>query len=436
MDDRERTRRDAAASPRAPAVLLVAGDGKLSTHAIVGDRVLIGRAPDCQVSIRHGSLSRHHAELRVGPPLTVRDLGSTNGTRIAREQRVAGDPVAIELGESFHIGPFSFVVLGDGGVAGEVSRSTIRDTLLISDPTLEGVPPMVHDIAKAKTSVLVLGETGVGKEVLSQTLHQLSGRTGPCMRINCAALAESLLESELFGHEKGAFTGAMRTKRGLLESAHGGTAFLDEIGELALPLQAKLLRALEVGEVTRVGAVEPIAIDVRFIAATHRVLAEEVAAGRFRADLYYRLDGVSLVIPPLRERRAQIVPLALQFIEAVQAGRVERSAVTTGFLAHLETHDWPGNVRELKATVERAVLIAAGKDLARSHVIFSKRVAAPAASVAAPDEGASGLAERARIIDALEACAGNQTRAAKHLGVSRATLTAKLTLYRIPRPRS
>src|SRR6185503_10664456 len=143
-------------------------------------------------------------------------------------------------------------------------------------------------------------------------------------------------------------------------SARGGTAFLDEIGELAPSLQAKLLRALEVGEVTRVGAVQPIAIDVRFIAATNRDLADEVAAGRFRADLYYRLDGVSLVIPPLRERRGMIVPLALQFVETAPTRHAHRPVATAAFLSRLEAHDWPGNVRELKATVERAVLVAAG----------------------------------------------------------------------------
>jgi hypothetical protein len=353
-EDLERTWQDPARPARKPAVVLVAGDGKLSTHAITSPELVIGRAPDCDVSIRHASLSRHHAVVRIGPPLTVQDLGSTNGTRVGRELRVKGEPVPIQLGESFQIGPFSFVVL-DGGA--DRPQSAIREMIRVEDPTPERVPDVIHDIAASTTSVLVLGETGVGKEVLSHTLHRLSGRTGPCLRINCAALAESLLESELFGHEKGAFTGAERTKLGLIESAHGGTVFLDEIGECAPALQAKLLRMLEAGEVTRVGAVHPISIDVRFVAATSRDLAAEVAAGRFRADLYYRLDGVSLLIPPLRERSGMIIPLALQFIAAAQAGRADPSDVSAAFLARLEAHDWPGNVRELKATVERALLI-------------------------------------------------------------------------------
>jgi DNA-binding NtrC family response regulator len=238
-------------------------------------------------------------------------------------------------------------------------------------------------------------------------------------------------------------------KEGLLEAAHGGTIFLDEIGELPPSLQAKLLRAVEVGQVTRVGAVAPISIDVRFIAATNRDLADEVAAGRFRADLFYRLDGVSLAIPPLRDRRGMIVPLALHFIAETRAKRGERnSEVSHAFLARLDGHDWPGNVRELKATVERAVLLAGGKDLSPQHLMFSKRVGpsrpatpqpqpSPTPTPPAPaDLDAAALAERSRILEALDACAGNQTRAAKQLGMARATLTAKLALYRIPRPRA
>jgi two-component system, NtrC family, response regulator AtoC len=434
-NDLDRTNRDHDPPAPTPTLLLVAGEGKLSTHPIAGPQIVIGRAPDCDVPVRHASLSRRHAVVRIGPPLTVQDLGSTNGTRVSREVRVGGDPVPLQLGESFHIGPFSLVVLG--GHAAEVSRGGVRDVIRIDDPTPDGVPAVVRDIAASRVSVLVLGETGVGKEVLASTIHRLSRRTGTYARINCAALAESLLESELFGHEKGAFTGAAKAKPGLLESATAGTALLDEIGELAPPLQAKLLRALESGEVTRVGAVQPTPIDVRFVAATNRELADHVAAGRFRPDLYYRLDGVSLVIPPLRERRGQIVPLALQFIAAVGGG-----AASAAFLARLEAHDWPGNVRELKATVERAVLIAAGSDLTPAHLILSKRVSSPEVSAAAAAASATAVTpkpesyERARIVAALDACAGNQTRAAKQLGISRATLTTKLAVHKIRRPRS
>jgi two-component system, NtrC family, response regulator AtoC len=439
-DDLEITRRSAPNMPKRP-MLLVAGDGKLSTHWIAKDHLVVGRAPDCDLPMQHASVSRRHAVIRVGPPFTVQDLGSTNGTRIAREIHIGGEPVPLQLGDSFRIGVFSCLILDD--CRSSRSQNNIGTMICVEDPTLQGISALVRAVAASAASVLVVGETGVGKEVLAQSIHRLSGRAGPCLRINCAALAESLLESELFGHEKGAFTGAATQKVGLLESAHGGTAFLDEIGELAPMLQAKLLRALEAGEITRVGAVHPITVNLRFIAATNRDLAYEVAAGRFRADLYYRLDGVSLWIPPLRARRDQIVPLALEFVSAAQRSRESRSLATAAFLACLENHDWPGNVRELKATVERALLIADGADLEPSHVVFSKRIAARP-SVRRQDSvgdflvdfGPEARLERERIIEALDACAGNQTRAAKRLGFSRATLTAKLALYRIPRPRA
>jgi len=430
-------------SPRASArasVVIAAGNGKLWMLAITGSSVAIGRDPACELVVRHAAISRRHAVIRVGPPLTVQDLGSTNGTRVARTLHVGGAPVPLELGESFHVGPFSFTVL-DGCPPASVTGS--RGAIRITDPTPARAPEVVRNVARSQASVLILGETGVGKEVLAQTVHELSGRPGPLVRINCAALSESLLESELFGHEKGAFTSAIKSKPGLLEAAHRGTALLDEIAELSTGLQAKLLRALETREVTRVGAVAPIAIDVRFIAATHRDLATEIASQRFRADLYYRLDGVSFVIPPLRERRGMIAPLALQFVAAALPGRDRARSVSAAFLDKLEAHDWPGNVRELKATIERAVILAAGGDLSASHLMFSPRFAAPdappspdAPSRPTPDRADDAATdERAAILAALAECAGNQTRAATRLGISRATLTNKLARYRIPRPR-
>ena len=436
----ERTAPDSPRASDRASVVIAAGNGKLWTLTITGDSVAIGRDPDCQLVIRHAAISRIHAMIRVGPPLTVQDLGSTNGTRVAHTLHVGGAPVPLELGENFHIGPFSFTVLDSGPPA---SVTGPRDAIYITDPTPARVPDVVRDIARSRASVLILGETGVGKEVLAQTVHELSRRPGPLLRINCAALAESLLESELFGHEKGAFTSAIKSKPGLLEAAQCGTVLLDEIGELSTGLQAKLLRALETHEVIRVGAVAPTAIDVRFIAATHRDLAKEIANQRFRADLYYRLDGVSFVIPPLRERRGMIAPLALQFAAAAQADRRRPPSVSASFLAKLVAHDWPGNVRELKATIERAVILAAGGDLSASHLMFSRRFAPPDVlpspdppRVATPDRAdEAGGDEQAAILSALAECAGNQTRAAARLGISRSTLTNKLARYRIPRPR-
>jgi two-component system response regulator AtoC len=360
--------------------------------------------------------------------------------------------------------------------AGEERSLSGRDVLRVIDPTPKGVPAIVKDVAASKASVLILGETGVGKEVLAETLHQLSARTGDLTRINCAALSESLLESELFGHEKGAFTGAASQKVGLLEAADGGTVFLDEVGELPLSIQAKLLRAVEHREVMRIGSTRPIQIDVRFLSATNRDLPAEVASGAFRRDLFFRLDGVTLVIPPLRERRSLVGTLAMRFLDEARKKSGQAAKLSAEVLGALEEYSWPGNVRELKAVIERAVLLSRGAEIGVKHLAFARRPEASAASAARvadrttepppvtfapgappPMTAANGAAaaaaaaggsenldflddeqkaDRAAVIAALDECAGNQTRAAKKLNIARTTLVTKLRLYRIPRPRT
>jgi DNA-binding NtrC family response regulator len=338
----------------------------------------------------------------------------------------------------------------------------------------EGRPPtamqnlhrLAQQVASSDLSVLILGETGAGKEVLAETVHRLSPRAkGPFVRLHCAALSETLLESELFGHEKGSFTGAHQTKAGLLETAEGGTVFLDEIGELPLSTQVKLLRVLEDRKVLRIGALTPRAIDVRFLAATNRDLGEEVARGRFRLDLYFRLDGMSLAIPPLRERPDEIEPLARGFIAQAceRTGRRDLPALSPEALDRMRAYSWPGNVRELRNAIERAVLLCGAGPIGTEHLptekmratlqaMMSQRREAPADAVNAFDvvETTTPAArpsdrealkdqldalERKRILDALEQCAGNQTRAAKLLGISRNTLLARLDAYGIARPK-
>ncbi len=426
-------------------LLLVSGAGLLTTYPIKGAEIVIGRAPGCDVVVVHGALSRRHAVLRLGPPLTVQDLGSTNGTRIARRAVHGGEPVPIDIGESFQIGKLSFVVLRATRAASPATDGAAA--LQVLDPTVGGASALVRDVAQSEVNVLILGETGVGKEVLAETLHELSGRKGPLQRVNCAALSSTLLESELFGHEKGAFTGATQAKPGLLEAAGGGTVFLDEVGELPGVMQSKLLRALETREVLRVGSVKSRTLDVRFISATNRDLPGDVARGQFRADLFFRLDGVTLAIPRLRERPHQIGRLALAFLRSAQERQHPGKAlqISPDLLSRLESHSWPGNVRELKAVIERAVLLARGGAISPSHLALSSAqpeavpppVAAPARGPDAEDDGLTRdqQRERLRIIEALDACAGNQTRAAQRLGVSRATLVTKLAVYRIPRPR-
>jgi len=310
------------------------------------------------------------------------------------------------------------------------------------EENMQRVEALAERAAAGDINVLVLGETGVGKEVLVSQIHAASPRAArPMVAINCAALVPSLAESELFGHERGAFTGAGQAKEGLLESAAGGTVFLDEIGELPLSLQGKLLRVLETREVLRVGGVRPRKIDVRFIAATNRDLEAEVSQGSFRADLYFRLNGMTLTIPPLRERPRDIPLLANAFLERAvfipSSARNNIRRISEPAMAALLAYAWPGNVRELRLVIERALIVGSGSELLpddlprRPPVVPDVEPAAlpPATPRAAADD------ERARILAALAACGGNQSRAARQLGISRKVLMARLDRYGVARPK-
>jgi two-component system response regulator AtoC len=313
-------------------------------------------------------------------------------------------------------------------------------TVTCVDEGMRRVYALAARAAAGTIGVFILGETGVGKDVLARAIHDASPRAArPFVSINCAALSEALLESELFGHERAAFTGAAQAKPGLLETAPGGTVFLDEVGELPLPMQAKLLRVVETREVLRVGGVRPRAIDVRFLAATNRDIEADVARGAFRRDLYFRLNGMTLVVPPLRDRPRDLPLLARGFVTALAAaaGRRRAPAISDGALARLGAHAWPGNVRELRNVIERALLLCDGSTITEAHLPLESLVTHGAAfePVEAPAPSRSEGSERARILAALAACAGNQSRAAKKLGISRKVLLARLDVYGVARPR-
>ncbi|MBS2020523.1 MAG: sigma 54-interacting transcriptional regulator [Deltaproteobacteria bacterium] len=300
-----------------------------------------------------------------------------------------------------------------------------RCSLVVSEsPALRAVMARAAVVARTTSSVVVHGETGTGKEVVARLVHANSPRrSGPFVAVNVAALPPELLESELFGHVRGAFTGAVTTTQGLFGEADGGTLFLDEIGEMPLPLQAKLLRVLQEGEVRRVGESKGRRVDVRVVSATHRDLKALVAQGSFREDLYYRLRVFGLVVPPLRDRRADILPLAQMF--AARLGhhelRFSREA-----RAALEKYRWPGNVRELGNVVEHAVAFAEGGLVEVAHLPEEVTSSGPAAPPAGALRSLAEM-EHQHISAVLAACDNNQVLAAKVLGISRTTLWRKLS---------
>jgi DNA-binding NtrC family response regulator len=449
-------------------LVVVAGDAVTLEALPAQGVVTLGRGDECEVRIDNRSVSRRHAVLHLGPPLRIQDLGSANGTfvRDVRSpidtasthplRKLSRETIEIAVGERVNLGAIQIVVRRTGGAMQEPAA---LDGVVVEDPAMRAIYDQVTRIARSPINVLVLGETGVGKEVLARAVHDRSPRArAPYLELNCAALAPSLLESELFGHEKNAFTGANQARAGLLESADGGTVFLDEVGELPSLVQIKLLRVLEDHKVTRIGGRTARKLDVRFVAATNRDLEAETARGAFRQDLYFRLNGVSLVIPPLRERIVEIEPLARRFLDAASRmlDRPEPFRLSPEALRYLEHHAWPGNVRELRNVIERAAVLCSGDAIVAAdlpaNITGVAHTPGPRPSSGGADDGeparrapgdedgapASREAgdERQRILVALEQCAGNQTRAAKLLGMSLRTLVNRLRTYNIRRPRT
>jgi two-component system, NtrC family, response regulator AtoC len=322
---------------------------------------------------------------------------------------------------------------GTSDVTAGTARTVTRRPLAF-DRQMADVCALAERVAGSDLSVLIVGESGAGKELIAELIHERSSRRdGPFVPLNCAALNDNLVESELFGHERSAFTGAVTAKPGLLEVARGGTVFLDEIGEMPLGQQAKLLRAIEARCARRVGGTQERRHDVRFIAATNR-LASTAGTSSLRADLYFRLSGVTLAVPPLRDRPEQILGLARAFV-ARSAEAMRRSPPRLSDEAERElcTYSWPGNVRELRCAIERAILLCRCDEILPTDLLLETQTryqeSRPADGPQPPAE------ERDRIAAALIECGGNQTRAAQRLGIARGTLVARLARYGLPRPR-
>jgi two-component system, NtrC family, response regulator AtoC len=422
-------------APFGDRVLLVIDGASLQVVPLPGTGTLtIGRSQKCDVAIDSGSVSRHHANLMIASDVEIVDIGSSNGTFVDGARVPANQRIRLGIGIPFLIGGVTVMVQTRAGSRRETASSASK---------LAELEASASRIAVGKLSVLILGETGVGKERFAERLHEMSPRRiAPFVRINCAAISEPLLELELFGNEA-------NNKPGLIEYADGGTAFLSDLAELPQAIQVKLLRVLEENTVRRIGSANPRQIDVRFIAATNKDLGAEVDAGRFRRDLYFRLAGATFTIPPLRERKDEVLPLAEQFV-ASAAGPLGRAFVLGDEArAWLAQHDWPGNIRELRNACERAVLLSTGSVIEKQHLAIEEPMR-PAGRFRSPTTPPPGMLtadmpsqvratvaelEKQRILEALDRCAGNQTRAAELLGISRRTLINRLDEYGIARPR-
>ena len=377
-------------------------------------RLTIGSSPDADLVLADDSVSKLHAELQVdGAGYVLRDLGSTNGTRLGdvlvREVVLAGSAVPFHVGETL-----LELRIAKDEVTHELSGRRAFGAVLGSSPVMRRVFAQLERVAATSSTVVLEGPSGSGKEIIANALHDASPRAdGPFVVVDCGAIARPMVESELFGHVRGAFTGAIADRDGLFVEASGGTLLLDEIAELPLDAQPKLLRALEQRQIVPVGATRPRDVDLRVIAASHHDLARAVEQGRFRQDLYFRLAVVKIAIPPLRERREDIPLLARELARQIRPDVDLDRVLGPAVLAAMARHDWPGNVRELRNVVER--LLAVG-ELATA---LRGPVSAPAGDYAQARRDAIDRFERAYCEDVMQSCDGVIAEAARRAGLSR-----------------
>jgi two-component system, NtrC family, response regulator GlrR len=386
---------------------------------IVGSLV-VGSHPEAGLPLSDGTVSRYHVELTAKPDgVRVRDLDSTNGTFLA------GTRIT-----EVYIADAAFLTVGKTQLKVAVVEAEVAPTTpqarfgnaVGAAPSMQTLFGVLSRVAPTDSTIMLLGETGTGKEVLAKAIHQQSARAGkPFVVVDCGAVAPTLIESELFGHVRGSFTGAVSDRNGAFLEADGGTVFLDEIGELPLELQPKLLRALEAGQVRRVGEDKHRSVDVRVVAATHRDVEKEVDAGRFRQDLYYRLAVVMVQVPPLRDRLEDIPLLASHFVHSMGRGDF---VLSKQLMARFATYHWPGNVRELRNLIERALAGAEVAPLPQDSSRALKPITTPGTELTdlpfkeAKERLVEGFT-RDYLAALLEKCGGNISQAAREAGIAR-----------------
>jgi DNA-binding NtrC family response regulator len=416
-------------SPDGAVLAVLTGDTRGQTvplPAQVGAAVSIGKAKDNDLVLPDATVSRHHLALeRTAEGLYVRDLGSTNGVRIGG---VVVREAVVEPGTILVVGDTELLVrVNARGVVVPPSESDRFVYAHGKSLAMRRIFGLLERAARGTATILLLGETGTGKDVLARSVHAASPRKdAPFEVVDCGAIAPQLIESELFGHEKGAFTGAVTTNIGAFERASGGTIFLDELGELPTTLQVKLLRTLEAREIRRVGGSKPIPIDVRVIAATMRDLEAEVASGAFRQDLYFRLAVVLVQVPPLRSRLEDLPGLAKILLPA--PGSPEALTLGPEALTQLRSHDWPGNVRELRNVLERAAVLAhaSGESVLREVTIHPTRAASPTGKSFVYEPGISYREARTRVEHEFEAQFADSLLEAHGGNVAAASRAAKM----------
>lgn len=366
-EDRTRSVVPRAADPSAGLRLIVFCGGQVSSHALPrSGEVVLGRGEDAGIRIDHVTVSRRHATLQMGEQLTVVDHGSFNGTSIGGKKLPPHVPVPVGIATILELGETMAVVQVEGGekVTGSrgLSQQAPRPEL---SPGMQHLLRMVDNVAQSNITVIVRGETGTGKEVIARTIHRRSPRAGgPFLRVNCGALPQDLIDSELFGHQRGSFTGAVADHRGWFERADGGTLLLDEVGELTPAAQVRLLRVLQDGTFQRVGGQRTLTVDVRVIAATNQDLRAMVATGAFREDLWYRIAVFPIRLPALRERPLDIPAMATHFaLRAAERLSLAPQVPSAEDLDLLSAYAWPGNIRELASVIERAAILGNGQHL-------------------------------------------------------------------------